>query len=583
MAKRRQRPTRVKADQLSGRVARSSGQTLTTHIVGALPILHQIFRRMRLREFLEAYLPREDGRTKLLSSRALMVLVNNILVARNPIYGVGEWAADYAPDLLGLAPAELDYLNDDRVGRALEKLYRADRSSLALAVAAHVVKQFRVELDQLHNDSTTISFYGAYDRQGQESPDPDRPILVITWGHNKDHRPDLKQLLYILTVARDGATPLYFTAASGNVTDDTTHRDTWELLCRLAARRDFLYVADCKLATTDNMNYIHRNGGRFITVLPRTRKEDTTFRQRLVHGEITWRHLLDKTDDEGQLIDRLSVCDEPTISQEGFRILWFHSTRKAELDTAARTTRINRALAKLAELHDRLLSPRTRIRTQEKAAEAAGAILRECGAENLITVRVAARELESYRQERRGRPGKDTRYVKQVRTYCSLGYDVDGKALAHDKAADGVFPLITNVESLSAREVLEAYKGQPLVEKRFSQLKTDFRVAPVYLKSVRRIEALLCVYFFVLMVEALLERELRQAMRRGEVTSLPMYPEGRPCRRPTARRVIDLFDNVARHTIQTGVRKPQVLVTELSRAQRKTLYLLRLPPTEYGR
>ena len=109
-------------------------------------------QRMRLREFLEAYLPREDGRTKLLSSRALMVLVNNILVARNPIYGVGEWAADYAPDLLGLAPAELDYLNDDRVGRALEKLYRADRSSLALAVAADVVKQFRVELDQLHND-----------------------------------------------------------------------------------------------------------------------------------------------------------------------------------------------------------------------------------------------------------------------------------------------------------------------------------------------------------------------------------------------------------------------------------------------
>ena len=235
-------------------------------------------QRMKLREFLEGYLPPEDGRTKLPTPRALMVLVRNILIARNPIYGVGEWAAGYTPDLLGIQRTELEYLNDDRAGRALEKLHQADQASLCLAVAAHAIKHFRVELDELHNDSTTISFYGAYDRQGREAPDPDRPTPIITWGHSKDHRPDLKQLLYILTVARDGAVPIHFTAASGNVTDDTTHRDTWDLLCRLAGRRDFLYVADCKLATKDNMQYIHREGGGFITVLPRTRKEDAALR-----------------------------------------------------------------------------------------------------------------------------------------------------------------------------------------------------------------------------------------------------------------------------------------------------------------
>jgi len=583
MAKRKHRTTRVKADQVSGHLARSAGQTLTTHTVGSLPILNHILERMKLGEFLEAYLPREDGRTKLPSSRALMVLVKNILVARNPIYGVGEWAAAHVPDLLGLSARELDYLNDDRVGRALEKLCQADRSSLALALSAHIVKRFGVELDQLHNDSTTISFYGAYDSQGQETPDPDRPGPTITWGYSKDHRPDLKQLLFILTVARDGATPVYFTAASGNVTDDTTHRDTWDLLCRLTGRRDFLYVADCKLATTENMNHLHRNGGRFITVLPRTRKEDTTFRKRLAQDEVPWRHLLEKTDDDGQVIDRLSICDEPALSQEGFRIVWFHGTRKAELDTATRTNHINRALTKLAELRDKLLSPRTRIRTKEKASQAASDILRDCSVEDLIAVNVTERAVENYRQEKPGRPGAHTRYVKTARTYCSLDYDVDNEAMAHDQAADGVFPLITNVESLSERELLEAYKQQPLVEKRFSQLKTDFRVAPVYLKSVRRIEALLCVYFFVLMGEALLERELRQAMQRGEVTSLPMYPEGRPCRRPTARRLIDLFDSIERHTLQAGGRKPVIMVTELSRAQRKLLKLLRLSATEYGR
>ena len=97
-----------------------------------------------------------------------------------------------------------------------------------------------------------------------------------------------------------------------------------------------------------------------------------------------------------------------------------------------------------------------------------------------------------------------------------------------------------------------AYKGQPAIEKRFAQLKTDFAVAPVYLKEVSRIQAMLCLYFFVLLVEALLERELRQAMVRSGVESLPLYPEGRACRRPTARRLIDVFEEVQRHELTSG-------------------------------
>lgn len=77
--------------------------------------------------------------------------------------------------------------------------------------------------------------------------------LAITFGHSKDHRPDLKQLLYILTVTEDGGVPIYFTSASGNTSDDTTHQQTWDVLCQLVGRSDFLYVADCKLASTENM------------------------------------------------------------------------------------------------------------------------------------------------------------------------------------------------------------------------------------------------------------------------------------------------------------------------------------------
>ena len=108
--------------------------------------------------------------------------------------------------------------------------------------------------------------------------------------------------------------------------------------------------------------------------------------------------------------------------------------------------------------------------------------------------------------------------------------------MAAESVTDGIFPLVTNVPELSELELLHAYKRQPVIEKRFSQLKTDFEVAPVYLKAVHRIQSLLCVYFFALLVEALLERQLRQAMQQNEIEALPMYPEGRPCRCPPAHR-----------------------------------------------
>ena len=77
--------------------------------------------------------------------------------------------------------------------------------------------------------------------------------------------------------------------------------------------------------------------------------------------------------------------------------------------------------------------------------------------------------------------------------------------------------MITNDLTLTEQELLLAYKGQAVIEKRFAQLKTDFSVAPVYLKEVSRIQALLCMYFLALLVESLLERELRQGMVRRKV------------------------------------------------------------------
>jgi len=90
------------------------------------------------------------------------------------------------------------------------------------------------------------------------------------------------------------------------------------------------------------------------------------------------------------------------------------------------------------------------------------------------------------------------------------------------------------------------------------------------------------VYFFALLVESLLERERRRAMGREGIESLPLYPEGRACRRPTARRVIDLFEEVQRHELTAGKCPAVVFTTELTRLQRQVLRLLSMPAAYSG-
>jgi transposase len=566
------RPTRKTPP--SGDTAQAAGRTIHSYQLGLLPVVDRLLARLRLEPFLRDYLPPEDRRARLAPAPALMVLLKNLLLSREPLYGAAAWAARYDPQALGLTPQQIATLNDDRFARALDQLFRSDCSSLALAVATHAVKEFRVELDELHNDSTTVTFSGAYADAAQESRRRDRTRLAITWGHNKDHRPDLKQLLFILTVSRDGGIPVYFQAKSGNVADDQTHRDTWDLLCKLVGRSDFLYVADCKLASTENMAHVHGHGGRFLTVLPRTRSEDRAFRAALARGEVRWRWIHDKYDEKGKLVDRSRASQPAATSAEGYRLVWYHSSHKAELDAMARARHLERTWEDLAELQEKLQAPRTRYRQRGKVTEAVEAILEARGTTAWVVVAIDEHEEAIYRQERPGRPTKDTTYRREVKTRYGLRYELDQAALTAEALRDGIFPLITNDRELSERALLLAYKGQPVIERRYAQLKTEFAVAPVYLKEVTRIQALLCLYFLVLLVQALLERELRRAMAARGVASLPIYPEGRACRCPTTPRLIELFDNVQRHRLIVGEEPPVFMTTELTGSQRRILSLL---------
>ena len=166
---------------------------------------------------------------------------------------------------------------------------------------------------------------------------------------------------------------------------------------------------------------------------------------------------------------------------------------------------------------------------------------------------MVAQEVDLYRQKGKGRPGNNTEYIRTVKEKWTFEAMPNGTRIQEDSALDGMFPLITNIseKKLSMRDILLKYKFQPYIEKRHQQFKSVFDAAPVFLKLPHRIEALMFVYFIVLLLNALIERELRLSMKREKISSLPLYPEDRECEFPTTDRLISLFDKQRRHILRS--------------------------------
>lgn len=556
---------------------------LVSKAVGPLPIINHFLNRLRLDRFLERFVPHTDRRLKLPPATGLGVLLRNVLVAREPLYGLSQWARRFDETLLGLPRGGPSLLNDDRVGRCLDSLFRADRAALMTAIVVHAVRTFDVDLRELHNDSTTVTFTGQYAGAKGQSVFG-HPTHRITHGRNKDHRPDLKQLLYVLTTAADGTVPVWCSVEHGNTTDDQTHIETWDTLRRIVGRPDFLYVADAKLCTKENMEHIAREHGRFITVLPKSRREDPWFRDWMQTHEVPWVELLRRENSRRQdgPDEVYRGFESPMSSIEGYRIVWIWSAQKCVQDRDTRQRRIQRAINDLEHLRARINAPRSRLKTLVRIQDAAAAILAQAQAERWITTEIRILDAPHYTQAKAGRPGKDTQYVRHSRQRFELHWHSQAEALQYDDRTDGIFPLILNDEKLSLRQALIGYKHQPSLEKRHEQFKSVLEVMPVLLKTVHRIEAFLFIYFLALLAEALIEREIRRQMKAEQIPSLPLYPEGRPCKAPTTDRIFHLLEDVRRHRlIDDGRAVQKRFYDDLTPLQRTVLRLLGLSPTAY--
>ena len=553
---------------------------LVSRALGGLPIINHVLDRLGLPALLAGVLPAEDARVKLAPAAAIRLVVTNLVLGREPLYGLGEWAARYDPGLLGLTEADVEVLNDDRVGRALEALFDADRASLLTAVVLRAVSEFDVDTSQLHNDSTSISVHGNY-RGAGGTVRGGKPTAAITFGHSKDHRPDLKQLVWILTVASDGAVPLAYRLADGNTSDDPTHIPTWDGLVALLGRADFMYVADSKLCSRAAMGHIAGSGGRFITVLPRSRAEDGAFRDWLQTHTPDWTQAARRGGRAGEPEQVYSTTPAPQPSAEGYRITWVHSTAKAARDGATRSERIEAGIAAVEALDAKLAGPRSRYKTRVAVEHATAAALAQAHADRWVTATVTAITAKTYKQARRGRPGPETSYREITTNRFALAADIDLDHVAYDAASDGCFPLITNDRNLSDAQVLAAYRYQPNLERRHHLLKSVQDAAPVLLKNPARIEALFCCQFLALLVAALIERQVRTAMAAAALNHIPLYPELRDCTAPSTERILEIFTNLARHQLHHDGVLVKTFEPELSTQQQQVLDLLGLAPTAY--
>jgi transposase len=293
----------------------------------------------------------------------------------------------------------------------------------------------------------------------------------------------------------------------------------------------------------------------------------------------------------------LRVCAQEETTADGYRLLWFHSRRKAALDARERGERCQRAIQELQELQPRLSSPRTRFRDRAKVEQAVRDILAAREVESLLSVEIIQHQRETFHKQGPGRPGQYAQYRREVSLRFELRWRVEDGPWRIAAADDGVFPLLTNDRKLTPRQLLEAYKRQPKIEKRFSQLKSDFDLAPVLLKTPERVVGLFTIYFVALLVQALMERDLRRALAQSAARAQPaerrwegsveVYPEGRRTRRPTVRHALDLLEHVRRHEIlqpgQTDDDEPLELHDQLTPAQQRLLTLFGVDPKTYGR
>ncbi|WP_193200996.1 IS1634 family transposase [Nostoc sp. MG11] len=450
------------------------------------------------------------------------MIINGLGLVSAPLYLFEKFFVGKATEHLlggGISP---EHLNDDRLGRVLDKLYEAGLTQVFVSVALAAAKKFGVEKDSLHLNSSSFHVHGEYADNSTES-EVEAGQIKITKGYSRDHRPALKQFIVDLMCSGDGDIPLYLRVADGNEADCAMFaqifkefRQQWEI--------DALFVADAALYTEDNLKQM--DSLRWLSRVPAT----------LTTAQL----LLENISQEAFVASVVAgyriaecCCDYGRVKQ---RWLVVESEARTESDLK----QLEQAQSQLRQL------------SQQEFACAADAIQASKYFETQQRFHQLAQleVIEHKRHIRSGRPRKDAQpppCYYQIRAIVVP----DEVAIATQKQRTGRFILATNVldaHQLSNDDLLREYKAQQSTERGFRFLKDPlFFTSSVFLNSPERVAALAMVMGLCLLVYSLGQRALRQALNQAKQTIHNQL--GKPTASFTMRWVFQCFMSIHLVTI----------------------------------
>jgi transposase len=466
------------------------------------------------------------------------MILNGLGFLSAPLYLFEEFFSGKATEHLIGQGVKPEHLNDDRLGRVLDKLSDAGLTELFVSVAGRAAGRFGLpESTTLHLDSTSFHLHGRYDDDdGTGEPEEIR----ITHGYSRDRRPELKQFVVDLMSTGGGAVPLFLRVADGNDSDQAVFAD---LIREFRARVDLdaLFVADAALYSAENLASLGEL--RWLCRVPKTLAE-----ARRVLAETPPEAFVGSELHEGYRIAR-ARSDYGGVEQRWLVV------ESEELERSARQ-RLERNLLRRereleAELKRRLLAPKVSFACRQDALEAVEAFASEHLREehHRLVSDPPPEIVEEARYAKPGRPAEGAEPEEVRYRVAKVELRREEAAIEEEAKYSGRYVLATNVleegeqEELTDDRLLAEYKERHSVERGFRFLKDPlFFASSVFLKSPKRVAAVAMVMGLCLLIYALGERSLREALAQGGGSI--RHQRGKPTQRPTMRWVFQLFQAV---------------------------------------
>jgi transposase len=452
------------------------------------------------------------------------MILNGLGFANRPLSLTPQFFTQKPLNLLFRQGVRAEMFNRFKLGRTLDEVhtYGCDLlfSDIALAVCAHE----GIDLRFNHLDTTSFALTGAY------VPESDEQAITLTHGHSKDHRPDLKQAVLELMVSQDGGVPFVSKSWDGNTSDTHIFQERAQALMTTfqTSPTPRYLVADSKLYNEDNAANLQVLG--FITRIPNTLKLVSQVLTQALRWD-TWQPL-----EAGTRYQRVELCHYKMAQR--WLVVWSQAAReRAEATVTKAQQREAEAIGKqLFHLQaQRFETPR--------AATAALAALAKPWRYHQVD---AYSLIEHKRYACKGRPTSTTP-LKAVEWQILGQVQPDEGQLASLKQSQACFVLGTNIDAsqLSDLEVVQAYKSQAQAEGGFRFLKDPlFFVSSLFVKKPSRIQGLLTVMTFALLVYSVAQRRLRQHLVRHNETVLNQIHQ--PTERPTLRWIFQLLEGIHR-------------------------------------